>query len=109
MPLSKAINDMEVVMIEDVEGYKSYLRDVRGLVEGTVNSYPTYLSAITNHLHIDITADSVYSSESVKDILRRLKASLKAKKLLGKLPVCIESLFRVLGVQNPSSIAIEFE
>ncbi|ADT70057.1 conserved hypothetical protein [Pseudoalteromonas sp. SM9913] len=87
---------MEVVMIEDVEGYKSYLRDVRGLVEGTVNSYPTYLSAITNHLHIDITADSVYSSESVKDILRRLKASLKEKNYWGNCQSALKAYLEFL-------------
>lgn len=60
-------------MIESEFEYKQYLREVRGLVGGTCNSYPTYLSAITNHLKVDITSQIITDKEAVKSILEKLK------------------------------------
>ena len=60
-------------MIESEFEYRAYLSEVRGLVIGTCRSYPTYLAAITNHLKIDISSETVTSGESVKRILDQLK------------------------------------
>jgi 5-methylcytosine-specific restriction protein A len=69
--------------IELVEEYKAYLRDVRGLVEGTVNSYPTYLQAIVNHTKIKISPHTITSDESVVSLLDQLKVTLTAKNYWG--------------------------
>ena len=62
-------------MIESEFEYKQYLRNVRGLVDGTCNSYPTYLSAICNHLKLDISHQTITSKEEVKNILDKLKST----------------------------------
>ncbi len=62
-------------MIESEIEYKQYLRNVRGLVEGTCNSYPTYLTAICNHLKIDISPQIITSEEDVNTILVKLKGT----------------------------------
>ena len=62
-------------MIESEFEYKQYLRNVRGLVEGTCNSYPTYLMAISKYLKIDITSQTVTSKSSVKITLDNLTST----------------------------------
>ncbi|WP_226978216.1 HNH endonuclease, partial [Vibrio navarrensis] len=78
-----ALSASEGFMIESEFEYKLYLRDVRQLAEGTCNSYPTYLNAICNHLHIDISSENVTNMQDVNDILEHLKVSLSDRNYWG--------------------------
>jgi len=89
-------------MIESEFEYKKYLREVRGLVEGTCNSYPTYLAAITNHLRIDISLATITDSDSVKEILDRLKSTGIDKNYWGNCQSALRAYLAYLSHESSS-------
>ncbi|RAS59136.1 5-methylcytosine-specific restriction protein A [Vibrio diazotrophicus] len=91
-------------MIESEFEYKSYLRNVRNLAEGTCNSYPTYLNAICNHLRIDITSENITDMHAVKSILERLKISLSDKNYWGNCQSALRAYLAFLENESNNPI-----
>jgi len=91
-------------MIESEFEYKTYLREVRRLAEGTCNSYPTYLNAICNHLRIDITPENVFNMQSVNEILERLKVSLTDRNYWGNCQSALRAYLSFLEHESDSIV-----
>lgn len=96
-------------MIESEFEYKQYLRNVRGLVEGTCNSYPTYLSAIYNHLKIDISPQTITDKEEVKNILDKLKGTGIDTNYWGNCQSALRAYLAFLQYENDSSTVLPDE
>jgi 5-methylcytosine-specific restriction protein A len=96
-------------MIESEFEYKQYLRDIRGLAEGTCNSYPTYLAAITNHLHIDINRATVENRDAVKSILYKLKITLTEKNYWGNCQSALRAYLAFLQHEEITPITLPDE
>lgn len=104
-----ALNAIGESMIESEFEYKQYLRKVRGLAEGTCNSYPTYLSAISNHLNIDIDSQAVSDEIAVKNILDRLRKTLTDKNYWGNCQSALRAYYAFLQYEetNPDILPEE--
>lgn len=96
----EALSTTEEFMIESEFEYKSYLRDVRKLAEGTCNSYPTYLNAICNHLRIDISSNNVTNRQDVDGILKRLKVTLADRNYWGNCQSALRAYLAFLEYES---------
>ncbi len=96
-------------MIENEENYKSYLRNVRGLTDGTVNSYPTYLQAVSNHLQMDITSETIKNSNTVSSLLERLRKTGIDKNYWGNCQSALRAYYKFLNYKESYNVVFPDE